>query len=136
MAYSISDALSHYRAISDATHKFWGYFQAVAVGSAAFAWSREPSASWQLYAVLAVAFTVFASLNWRLVVQSQAAAFGAAECIRAYAERPEAGVPPELRRVIESINPDSARKVGVWHAGLSLAVLVAVGWHCLLNAGR
>lgn len=38
MPLTLPDALTHYRAMYDATHKFWGYFQVVAASTTAFAW--------------------------------------------------------------------------------------------------
>ena len=128
MSLTLTDALSQYRSVSEATHRFWGYFQAVAAGTAAFAWSREPPADTQVFIFLALAFAVFAALNWRLVVNSQSEAEVVARCIRAYVSSPSAATPSELLPIIQRIRPDSARLVGFWHAGLSLATLFAVWW--------
>lgn len=130
MSLTLSDALSHYRSLSDTTHKFWGYFQVVAAGTAAFAWSRERTDLGQTFFLLAIAFSVFAILNWRLVVGSQAEMVNAAKCLKKYAESVQ--VPAELKPMLERINPDPAHRVGLWHAGLSLATLVAVLWRYLL----
>ncbi|ETW93714.1 MAG: hypothetical protein ETSY2_50930 [Candidatus Entotheonella gemina] len=70
MAFSLNDAISHYRSITDTTHKFWGYFQAVAAGTAAFAWLRDAKST-ALFVLHTIAFVVFAFLNGRLVVGSQ-----------------------------------------------------------------
>jgi hypothetical protein len=127
MSITLSDALSHFRSVSDTTHKFWAYFQAVAIGTAAFAWSRDTPADLQLFVFLSIAFAVFAVLNWRLVVSSQAEATNAAQCIKACAAA-ASSIPPELLPLIHRIEPDPAPLIGVWHAGLSIATLGAVWW--------
>ena len=81
MQLTLADALSHYRSVAETTHKFWGYFQAVSVGTAAFAWSRDNTSEVKLFALLSIAFAVFAIGNWRLVVSSQAEAVAAKKCI-------------------------------------------------------
>lgn len=128
MSLSLADALSHYRAVSETTHKFWGYFQAVAAGTAAFAWSREKSGEVELFVFVSIAFTVFAVLNWRLVVSSQAEAVSAAQCVKNNAATLDAAVPADLLPIIQRVSPDAAPLVGLWHAGLSLATLGAVWW--------
>lgn len=128
MSLTLSDALSHYHSISDTTHRFWGYFQAIAAGTAAFAWSREDSAEVQTFIFLAVAFSVFAVLNWRLVVSSQAEAVAVAQCVKNYASSAAAPVPAELQPLVERISPDPPFLIGLWHAGLSLATLGAIWW--------
>lgn len=134
MSLTLSDALSHYRSVSDTTHKFWGYFQAVAAGTAAFAWAREGPADPQLFVFLLFAFAAFALLNWRLVVSSQAEAVAAAQCVKEYASRLST-VPPELLPLIQNLKPDPAPLIGAWHAGLSLATLGAVFWRYHSLAG-
>lgn len=129
MSLTLSDGLAHYRFMSDTTHKFWGYFQAVAAGTAAFAWSREQADQGQFF-LLVIAFSVFAILNWRLVVGSQAEMVNAAMCVKKYAESVQ--VPEELKPMLERLNPDPVHQVGLWHAGLSLATLAAVLWRHLL----
>jgi hypothetical protein len=84
MSLTLSDALSHYRSVSDATHRYWGYFQVVAIGTAGFAWSHAAS-DIQLFVFLSIAFVVFAVLNGRLVMSSQGEAVAAVQCIRNYA---------------------------------------------------
>jgi len=128
MSLTLSDALSQFRAVSDTTHKFWGYFQAVAAGTAAFAWSQEAPADVQLFVFLSVAFTVFAVLNWRLVVSSQAEAVATSKCVKDYASTLGVALPKDLLPIIQKVNPDPAALIGVWHAGLSLATLGAVWW--------
>jgi hypothetical protein len=128
MALSLNDALSHYHSVSDTAHKFWGYFQIVAAGTAAFAWSREAGGELQLFAFLALGFAVFAALNWRLVVCTQSEAVAAAHCVKAHASALGDAVPRELRPLVERIDPDPAFLVGVWHAVLSCATLGAVWW--------
>ena len=128
MSLTLSDALSQYRAVSDTTHKFWGYFQAVAAGTAGFAWSQGAPRDVQLFVFLSVAFTIFAILNLRLVVSSQAEAVAAANCAKKCASTLKDAIPNDLRPLIRHVNPDSALVVGLWHAGLSLATLGAVWW--------
>jgi hypothetical protein len=127
MSLSLSDALSHYRSVSDATHRFWGYFQVVAGGTAAFAWSCATPDK-QLFVFLSIAFAVFAVLNGRLVVSSQNEAVTAAQCIQNYASSATATIPSELVPLVLGITPDSKALILVWHAGLSLATLFAVWW--------
>ncbi len=127
MALSISDAVAHYRSVSEDTHKFWGYFQAIAAGSAAFAWSRD-YASLPLFAWLTIAFGIFAVLNLRLVVGSQASAVIAERCIKEFLRNNPAEAPQELAPMIADIRPGSALSVGVWHAGLAAAVMAAIWW--------
>jgi hypothetical protein len=134
MSLTLNDALSHYRSVSDATHRFWGYFQAVAVGASAFAWSREEPTDIQTFIFLSVAFTVFAMLNWRLVVSSQKEAVVAAQCVNNFAAVSAPPVPPELAPMLDHVRPDPACLIGFWHAGLSIATLIAIWWryHILL----
>jgi hypothetical protein len=127
MSLTLSDALSHYRSVSDATHKFWGYFQAVAVGTAAFAWSSKVPVEAQLFGFLSIAFAIFAALNWRLVVSSQAEAVIAAECLKKYAASLGDTVPSDLLPIIDRINPYSPQRIGLWHVVLSLAALEQSG---------
>ncbi len=128
MSLTLNDALSHYRSVADTTHRFWGYFQAVAAGTAAFAWSQESSTEVQVFGFLSFAFGTFAALNWRLVVASQAEAVAAAECVKKYALTLGATVPSDLLPLVQRIKPDSAALIGLWHAGLSVATLGAVWW--------
>ena len=134
MSLTLSDALSQYRAISDTTHRFWGYFQAVAAGTAAFAWSQEAPSDVQLFVFLSLAFAVFAVLNWRLVVSSQAEAVAAAKCVKDYASALGATVPSDLQPIIQRLSPDPASLIACWHAGLSLATLGAVWWRYYILA--
>ncbi|MNC41784.1 hypothetical protein D3C75_905640 [compost metagenome] len=128
MSLTLSDALSHYRSVSDSTHKYWGYFQVVAGGTAAFAWSSEASADAQLFVFLSIAFAVFAVLNGRLVVSSQAEAIAAVQCVRNHASNSTVAVPSELAPLLEGIKPDPTALICLLHAGLSLATLAAVWW--------
>lgn len=128
MSLTLADALSHYRSVSETTHKFWGYFQAVAAGTAAFAWSRDSTSEVELFALLSMAFAVFAIGNWRLVVSSQAEAVIAEKCIKNYAHTLGPAVPNDLRPLIQQIKPDSTFLIGVGHAGLSIATIGAVWW--------
>ena len=125
MSLTLGDALSHYRSVADATHKFWGYFQAVAVGAAGFAWTREgPDVA--LFLFLSIAFAVFAAANGCLVVSSQSEAHRAAQCIKQFAVRPEIAVPTELQPIISGLKPYTAPLVGLFHAVLSVATLAAI----------
>lgn len=123
----LPDALGQYRSISDATHRFWGYFQTVAVGAAGFAWTHEARDP-QLFVFLSVAFAVFAVCNGGLVVASQAQAQLAARCVRAHVDRHRAEIPPELVALADTASPLPARTVGWWHAGLSVATVLAIWW--------
>lgn len=134
MSLTISDALSHYRSVSDTTHRFWGYFQALAAGTAAFAWSRDMPADAAMLVALGAAFSVFAVLNWRLVVSSQREAWITSKCIKNYAINPAVAVPSELLPLIQKIDPEHPTLVGAWHAGLSIATLSAVWWRYSLFA--
>lgn len=126
-AISLSDALAQYRGITDATHRFWGYFQAVAAGTAAFAWSRE-GRDFQLFLFLSAAFLVFAFLNWRLVVESQAKAEVAAKCVKEYAKHHEPETPPQFLDIAKTVSPERSVMVAWWHGGLSVATFLAVWW--------
>lgn len=129
MSLGLDHALAHYRSLSDSTHKFWGYFQLVAIATVGYVWAPhmvQSKAPVSLFFLLGLAFSVFAILNWRLVVISQADAVNAADCLKKYAAKVE--VPAELKPIIERIDPDSAFRVGAWHAALSLAALTAIWW--------
>jgi len=129
MSLGLDNALSHYRSLSDSTHKFWGYFQLVAIASVGYVWAPHVEHTQEpllLFSILGLAFGVFVLLNWRLVVISQADAVNAADCLKKYAAKVE--VPAELKPIIDRIQPDSAFRVGTWHAALSLAALAAIGW--------
>lgn len=128
MSLTLSDALSHYRSASDATHKFWGYFQAVAAGTAAFAWSKDKHDDSSMFVVLGVAFTVFAMINWLLVVSSQKEARIASACVKEYANSQGISLPSKLAPIIQAINPYHPAVVGVWHAVISFATLYAIWW--------
>lgn len=136
MSLTLSDGLSHYRSVSDTTHRFWGYFQAVAAGTAAFTWSQVMPADAAVLVVLGTAFAVFAVLNWRLVVGSQWEAWTTSKCIKEYAINPAVAVPSELLPLIEKIDPEHPTLVGAWHAGLSIATLTAVWWRYSLLAAN
>jgi hypothetical protein len=131
MNFTLTDALAHYRAASETTHKFWGYYQVVAIGVAGFAWTQgDPQL--QLFVWLSIAFLVFAVLSWRVVVHSQDEMFTAAKCVEAYLKTPETFVPDELRPIFDKVSPDTPEKVGVWHALLSVATLIAIWWRYAL----
>ena len=137
---SLSDALSHYRGVSDATHRFWGYFQAVAAGAAGFAWLREKPLDSRLLVVLSIAFVVFAVLNWRLIVQSQTEAKCASDSIKAYLrgdDTPQGTAKPNvsvhLQPILAKLAPDKPTVVGAWHIGLSVATVVAIWWRTLFG---
>lgn len=125
MALSLSDALSHYRSVADRSHKFWGYFQFAAAGTAGFAWSRKGAeVDMSTFGFLSLAFAVFAVLNLRLVYTSQKEAEVAVKCLQAYAESLE--VPSELKPILANIKLDEAKDVATWHGALSVGTLVAV----------
>ncbi|KFX71077.1 hypothetical protein TMS3_0103795 [Pseudomonas taeanensis MS-3] len=133
MSLTLSEALTHYRSVTDATHRYWGYFQLVAGGTAAFAWS-EKNAIFELFLFLSIAFTVFALLNGRLVISSQGEAVDTVQCIRNFASSATSAIPSELAPLIEGISSDSKTKISIWYTGLSLATLAAVWWrYSLLN---
>lgn len=127
MSLTLADALSRYSSVSDTTHKFWGYYQILAAGTATVAWTTLDR-NLEEFVFLSMAFAIFAALNLRLVVSSQREAVLAKECIQNFARRSSAEVPVELRPMIEKISPDGAITVGLWHAGLSVATVAAVWW--------
>ena len=100
----------------------------MSVGTAAFAWSRDNTSEVELFALLSIAFAVFAIGNWRLVVSSQAEAVAAKKCIMKYASTLGIEVPEDLQPLIKQIKPGTAFLIGVGHAGLSIATIGAVWW--------
>lgn len=128
MSLTLNDALSHYRSVSDSTHKFWAYFQVVAAGTAAFAWSKEVPNELRVFIFLSIAFAVFTALNGRLVVGSQAEAFAASKCVKDYALNLGTAVPKDLLPIVNRIDPGPAWLILVFYVGLSFATLSAVWW--------
>lgn len=126
MSFSLNDAVSHYRSIADTTHKFWGYFQAIAAGTAAFAWTGDTHRGIALTTLLTAAFLVFALPNWRLVIGSQRQAVSAASAIKAYCRNHADAINTDLRPIIDTIDRDPVYRVGLWHTRLSTAVVLAV----------
>lgn len=126
MTITVSDALSRYSSVLEANHRFWAYFQALALGTAAFAWTRDPLER-ELALLLTAAFLAFAVLNARLVFLSQRDARRLAAAIRKYAKNKGDGVPRELRAVAR-LHPDKPASVLLWHLSLTAAAVGTVWW--------
>lgn len=124
MELTLSDALSHYRSLSETTHRFWGYFQAIALGALAFSWAHYNEKSLSLTVLLTLAFVFFAILNLRLIRSAQMDVVEAARCLKAYTANPNTTLPPEFKPLIENIKPDSVVKVCCWHSILAIATVV------------
>src|ERR1051325_3987905 len=81
MSLNLSDAISHYHSVADATHRFWAYIQFVAAGAATIAWTVTSTTP--IRPLLTAAFVVFALGNLRLVLSSQKQMNAIARCISA-----------------------------------------------------
>lgn len=127
MTISLSDTLSHYRAVTDTSHRYWGYFQAIAASTAAFAWGASSMKHWFEYAMLTLGFAIFAVLNMRLILGAQEDALKIAEGLKSFVQRADSGVPLDFQPIFQRLDPDSKYKVGSWHALISAAT-IAVVW--------
>ena len=131
MALSVNDALGHYRAVAEATHKYWGYFQAIAAGTAAFAWASETQ-TLPLLAWLTFAFVLFAIASWRLVVGSQADVVAVKDCIKTFVKNHPSEVPSDFAPLVDRLTPYPAWIVGSWHGLISVAVVAVIWWNHFL----
>jgi hypothetical protein len=121
----LTDALGHLRSTSDQTHKFWGYYQAVTAASIGFAWasSKPPP---QLIVGLIVAYAIFAFLNCRLVVSSQASALAIWQAIQEYKPLSDEAINPGLLPLTKLNRPDDPTLIGGMHVGLSVLAAFAM----------
>ncbi|GCL62567.1 hypothetical protein [Pseudaquabacterium pictum] len=121
----LTDAMSHLRSISDQTHKFWAYYQAVTAGVIGFAWasSKPPP---ELLIGLTVAYAIFAFLNCRLVVSSQEVALAVWRAIQKYKEQPSEPITPQFLPILDLNQPDDPTLIKGMHIGLSILTATAV----------
>lgn len=127
---SESDVLSHYRASSDASHRFWSYFQAISLGAAAFAWSQNATNCIVLM-ILTIGYIAFSFANRRLVISSQAEAIVASDCLKGiYAPRSGSQSEPAsalgIAAVVNSIYLEKVSRVRMWHVTLTVTTILAV----------
>lgn len=125
---SLSDVLSHYHSLTDTTHKLWAYFQAVAIGSALFAWSLDGHTKPSVFAALAIAFFGFSLMNLRLVISSQKDLVVVADSIHRYAKTPKLHIHSAFFPLIHRIRPDPVQTVTLWHILVTLATLASIWW--------
>jgi hypothetical protein len=131
-ALSLADVLQHYRSVAESTHKFWSYFQIVAVGIAAFAWSTEKP-HWAIFGVISLAFLAFVRFNGALVLESQREAWAAAEAVKLYATRHDKEVPTEFRPIIDAISPKSVDFIRGVYAWLTVGTIATMWGRLLLR---
>jgi hypothetical protein len=117
---TLTDALSHLRSISDQTHKFWGYYQAVTAASVVFAWTDLTRSHPALIPGLVFAYAMFAILNCRLVVSSQVSALATWQAIQNYTPLPNETVNPGLLPLTKLNKPDNPKLVGGMHVLASI----------------
>jgi hypothetical protein len=124
-ALNLSDALSHYRAAADSTHRFWAYFQLVGGGLISFTWLQAlPSVA--LLLALTAFFFVFAYFNSKLVFESQREAVVTSRGIKLYARLHPDEVPDQFRPFLRRISPRPVGHIQDIYLGLSTVVVVAM----------
>jgi hypothetical protein len=116
----LTDALSYLQSTADQTHKFWGYYQAVTAASVAFAWTDLGKPHPTLIPGPVVAYAMFAILNCRLFVSSQASARAIWEAIQNYERLPDETVNPGLIGLTKLNEPGHPIGIGVMHVALSI----------------
>lgn len=126
MDFSLKDAIEQHRHLTSDTHRFWNYFQVIAVGAVAIAWQQELDLSLPLLRVLLVAFVVFAIASNVAVFVSQRQARQLAEAIRAYCDNRSAGIPAEFIPSIRGIESFHPAAVSAWHGLISVVAAVAM----------
>jgi hypothetical protein len=127
---TLQDALGHYRAATDATHRFWAYFQVAAIGLVSYAWSIAPR-NWMTFLGLSIAFIVFARFNGALVMGSQSEACLTATGIKEYVATHPEEVPSQFSSFIAAISSKSVEHIKGIYLWLTFGTL-AVLWSRLL----
>lgn len=121
----LADAMTHLRSASDQTHKFWGYYQAVTIGAVGFAWASSMPPR-QFIVGLVFAYAMFAILNCRLVVSSQATALQIWQAIQQYTPTPDEVTNTSLISITKFNKPDAPVIVGGLHIALSILAAIAI----------
>lgn len=118
-------AINYLRATSDQAHRFWGYYQAVTFAVIGFGWSNSMRSSATIFAVV-FAYTIFVTLNFRLVIASQKCAIETWNVIQQYIESKGDFRNEVLDRITGFNKPDSPFIVGTLHVLLSFLSVLAI----------
>jgi hypothetical protein len=127
---TLQDALEHYRSVTDATHRFWAYFQVAAIGLVSYAWSIAPR-DWLTFLGLSIAFIVFTRFNGALVMGSQSEARLTATGIKDYVVAHPEEVPTQFSSIIAAISSKSVEHIRGIYLWLTFGTLAAM-WSRLM----
>jgi hypothetical protein len=123
---SLSDAISHFHAVSATTHQFWAYFQFVAAGAVTVAWAVPLRGSKAFCWLLTIGLTVFSAINGFLVYRSQEDMAAVAKAIQDCVAVKTCVVGVELLPITNSIGAAEPWLVALAYLGLWGAAVVAV----------
>jgi len=122
--FSLRDAIGLYSSRIDLAHKLWAYLQVVAIGAAGFAWSAQRSAA--VVGLLLAGFVIFAVGNGTLLVSTQREAVKVMAAIGAYRAKHHHEIETELLPALDAVSPWAPWRVGVLHAAIDLAAVIAI----------
>lgn len=124
---SLSDAISRFHEVSQATHQFWAYFQFVAAGAVTVAWAVPVRGEKGLCWLLTAGLTAFAAANGVMVYKSQQDMYAVAAAIDACVNKSHAcTVSPDLLPVVNSIGAAEPCLIALAYVGLFAAALVGI----------
>lgn len=123
---SLSDAISHFHAVSSATHQFWAYFQFIAAGAVTVAWTVSAKGSKRFCWLLTAGLSIFAAINGVLVYRSQQDMFDVAAAIHAFVRSHTYVVDDALIPVTNSIGAAEPNLIALAYLGLYAAAVVGI----------
>lgn len=126
MLYTLNDAIEQHKFQTDATHKFWGYFQVVAAGAVAVAWQDKSPLSQPVLISLLVAFIIFSVASNYAIFSSQRQSWRLSAAIKKYCTNNPNEIPVEFIGVLKSIKSIHPRWVSAWHGLISIAAIIAI----------
>ncbi|XQE65144.1 hypothetical protein ACOAPY_10565 [Pseudomonas sp. P3C3] len=126
MLYTLKEAIEQHQYQTDGTHKFWGYFQVIAAGSAAIAWQKEITLSQPVLIALLVAFIIFSVASNYAIFSAQRQSWELSLAIKKYCTNNPAEIPAEFIGSLKSIKSIHPKWVSVWHGLISIATATAI----------
>ena len=123
---SLADAISHFHQVSSATHQFWAYFQYIAAGAVAVAWTVPAKGSKELCWLLTAGLSVFAAINGVMVFKSQQGMFDVAAAIQKCVKAGTCDVSDALLPVTNSIQAAEPCLIALAYIGLFGAAVFGI----------
>nr|WP_152665060.1 hypothetical protein [Pseudomonas toyotomiensis] len=126
MLYTLKDAIEQHKFQTDATHKFWSYFQVVEAGAVAIAWQDKSPLSQPVLISLLAAFMIFSVASNYAIFSSQRQSWRLSAAIKKYCINNSNEIPAEFIGALKGIKSIHPRWVSVWHGLISIAAIIAI----------